>query len=301
MKDIKEALDIAKEYYKDKEVPTNVASYLKNYPKGLSRQVLDYKYGVKCSEFVNLLNPKYRKADAYETLLESCSRLDLELVDTTLTKDTFKSKNRVDVRCIKCGYVNNTTSDSLRGTVLGCRACKSGNLAWKDRVPELIEILAEYFDAELISEVPHNQTGYITLKHIPCGTEYTTQLLGIVSPNTPNRGTCPNCRDTDRRVTRDGITFGSEFEYSCYLKLKHLNPETHVLYSKYIDTDRGWVCDFKIGTHWIEVSNFKKDFKNYFANIEDKEDAINNAGYTFLFLRSLKEVDEYLEIFHNKI
>jgi predicted HD phosphohydrolase len=93
-------------------------------------------------------------------------------------------------------------------------------------------------------------------------------------------------------VTLDGHTFGSQFEADCFKVLKKFNPELHVLYSKYLPTTRRWVCDFKIGDYWIEVSNFKQNYKNYFSNIEEKSAVVEANGGMFFFVQSLKELEE---------
>jgi hypothetical protein len=158
-------------------------------------------------------------------------------------------------------------------------------------------VLLDQFNSTLISSISPNQTGYITVKHIECSTEYTSQLVGFVSPTTKLRATCPNCRSSDRRVTNEeGITFGSQFELECYVILKPLNPELHVKYAEHFNTDRRWVCDFKIRDIWIEVSNFKQDFKNYFSNIEDKQTLVESNGDNFFFIRSIKELEEFVSI-----
>lgn len=110
------------------------------------------------------------------------------------------------------------------------------------------------------------------------------------------RATCPNCRPTDRRVVLDGITFGSQFEADCYTVLKSHNPELHVRYSDYFNTSRRWVCDFKIGKYWIEVSNFKQDYKNYFSNIEEKQALVESNDEYFFFVRSLSELKELVAL-----
>lgn len=296
MTDINSVLDEIKKYYTSNNlnIPTNAVEYIANYPKGFSRQVLKTKYGLTTSQVVMMLNPTYRPPMvAKDRASVEATRLGY----TLLTNQTLISNNRdiVLVKCNNCGYEHSTSITSMSGTKLGCPKCKSGNLPWNKRREELEQIAKDRLDSEVISGIPSNQTGYITLRHI-CGTEYTTQLVGIVSPTTTLRGTCPNCRPSDRRITIDGITFGSEFEYKCYLLLQPLSPELHVPYSKYLDTKRKWVCDFKVGVYWIEVSNFKQDFKNYFHNIEEKRDIVDSSGYVFLFVTSLKELEELISL-----
>lgn len=282
-------------YYKGNglPIPKSVVEYTRNYPPGLSRQVLSSKYNTKCSVFVKLLDPAYVKPlSASERAVLECSRLNATIL-TDLNQLSTKNDKLV-VRFNECGHTHETTVTSLSGTKLGCRLCKSGNLNWKFREEELKSILRDSFNAELLSEIPDNQTGYVEIKHLDCGSVYTTQLLGIVSPNSKLRGTCPNCRSTDRRVVVDGETFGSHFEADCYKILKKYvdDVEMHIPYSKYFSTTRRWVCDFKIGNYWIEVSNFKQDFKNYFSNIEDKQALVESNGHFFFFVRTLKELEE---------
>lgn len=295
-KDLELTLEKTRQYYiqNNLQVPDSVVAYLKSFPKGLSRQSIESYFGLKCSEFVQLLNPNYKKPySASERAVLEAERLGYTLLsDITLLKT---NRDVVNLKCKECDYLHSTSITSMSGSTLGCPLCKSGNLSWAKRVDELKLICLDRLDSELISEVPLNQTGYVYLKHI-CGTEYKTQLVGVVSPNTTLRATCPNCRPSDRRVVYNGLTFGSSFELECYKKLQHLNPEIHVPYALYLNTSRRWVCDFKIGNYWVEVSNFKQDFKNYFANIIEKESLVESNNQVFFFVRSLKELDELISL-----
>ena len=290
---LEEAVESAKSFYIENNysLPNSVAGYIACFPPGLSRQMLSSRFNIKTSEFVKLLNPEYeRPLNASERVLVECARLGYELI----TDPTILTTNRnvVEVRCMLCGYVHKTTINSLSGSSLGCPKCKSGNLPWNKREEELRELLLERFKVELISEIPNNELGDIRVKHLVCGTEYSSQLLGFIHPNSPQRGSCPNCRSSDRRITVDGKTFGSLFEYDCYKVIEKFIPEVHVKYSDWFITDRRWVCDFKVKNFWIEVSNFKTDYKNYFQNIADKERLVEENNHHFFFIQSLKEMRE---------
>ena len=297
MQDINSAIKLAQTFYKENNlpVPISVVSYVERFPPGLSRQVLTSKYGIKTSEFVKMLNPEYVKPlSAKERLHVEAHRLEYDVISDTT--NITHNRQSIDLKCRCCGYRHTTTITSLQGTKLGCPKCKSGNLPWHSRKEELAKICEDRLNSVILSDIPSSQLGYIRLKHV-CGTEYESQLLGIVSPNSLLRATCPNCRPTDRRVVEDGITFGSSFEAGCYLKLKHLSPELHVKYSDFFETTRRWVCDFKVGKYWIEVSNFKTDYKNYFSNIEDKRSLVENSEeHMFFFVTSLKELDELVSL-----
>lgn len=287
----------AKQYYKENNlnIPSNVVEYIANYPPGLSRQVLKSKYNLLCSNFVSQLNPSYSKAlSAYDRALEECRRLKYILL--TDSSELNNNRDKVRVKCSSCEYIHTTTISSLSGSKFGCLKCTSRNLPWYKRSTELDRIISDRLNGARVSPIPTSQTGFITIKHLDCGSEYTTQLLGVVSPNSKLRATCPNCRPTDRRVTYEGITFGSEFEYECFKVLKPLNPELQVPYNKYINTDRRWVCDFKVNDIWIEVSNFKLDYKNYFDNIENKRVVVESSGGMFFFVTSVKELKELVSL-----
>lgn len=295
--DLNNAVEIARKFYKDNNlpIPNSVVEYIKVFPKGMSRQALQKAYDIKCSEFVKLLNPTYEKPkDAASRALIECKRLGY----TILSDISILTNNRdsINLQCNLCGNTHTTTITSLSGSVLGCPKCKSGNLPWNKRSEELDILLLDKFECSRVSSIPESQNGLITIKHIICGTEYTTQLVGLTHPTSPKRGTCPNCRPSDRRVVYEGITFGSQFELECYQILKPFNPEVHVEYSKFISTKRKWVCDFKVRNYWIEVSNFKQDFKGYFKNIEEKQEAIEASGFYFFFITSLQELKEFVSL-----
>lgn len=296
MNDINNLIDSIKEYYisNNYALPSKVSEYIENYPVGLSRQVLKSKYNITAAHLIQLLNSGYIKPlSAKERVIVESERLNYLIISDINTLSN--NRDKVTLQCKDCGYVHITTITSLQGSKLGCPKCKSGNLPWSKRKEELTRIVCDRLDSELISEIPNSQTGYVTLRHV-CNTVYTTQLVGVVSPSTTLRATCPNCRPTDRRVVLDGLTFGSEFESKCFLILKPKKPEVHVPYNRYINTTRKWVCDFKIDNYWIEVSNFKQDFKGYFSNIEEKRTIVESAGFTFLFVTSLKELEELVSL-----
>lgn len=298
MNDINSVLNSIREHYTSNnlDIPTKVSEYTENFPKGLSRQVLKTKYNITTSQLLTLLNASYiAPMPARDRVLVEATRLGYEVISDT--KLIQHNRDKVSLRCKDCGYEHITSITSMQGSKLGCPKCKSGNLPWHSRKDELVNIARDRLDAEIVSDIPTNQTGYVTLRHI-CGTEYTTQLLGVVNPNSTLRGTCPNCRPTDRRVVVDNITFGSEFESNCYNIIKYKVPEIelHVPYSKYLPTSRRWVCDFKVQDYWIEVSNFKQNFKNYFDNIEEKRAVVESNGGNFLFVTSLKEMQELVSL-----
>lgn len=294
---LEEAVSTAITFYIENnfKIPSSVVEYISCFPKGMSRQVIQARYGIKTSEFVKLLNPNYRKPlSAKERVLVECERLNYKLI--TDPESLSNNRDIVEVECIDCKYNHSTTITSLSGTILGCPKCKSGNLPWIKRQEELDSLILENYKCIRVSEVPTNEVGFLTLKHLVCGTEYTTQLVGLVHPNSKNRGTCPNCRSSDRRVTVNSITFGSQFEADCYTIIAHLNPELHVKYSDYFTTSKRWVCDFKIDNYWVEVSNFKTDYKNYFQNIKDKEQLVEANNNHFFFIRTLKEMEEFASL-----
>lgn len=298
MNSLDEAVETALNFFKENNlpIPTNAVEYIAKFPKGMSRQAIKGHFNLTTAEFVKLLNPSYTPPkNAKDRALEEAARLHYKVISDVYS--LTNNRDKLDLKCLDCGYVHSTTITSLSGSKLGCPKCKSGNLPWYKRQEELDTLLKSNFNVIRLSSIPDSQTGYLTVKHLDCNTEYTTLLVGFVSPNTKNRATCPNCRSTDRRVTYNNITFGSQFEYEAYKILEHLTPEVQVPYSNYLPTHRKWVCDFKIGNYWIEVSNFKQDFKNYFQNIEDKRLLVeSNSEFIFLFVTSLKELKELVTL-----
>lgn len=306
MRDINEAIKKAKEYFKDTP-PKNVIEYMKDYPKGLSKTMLRTYYGVTTAEFVKLLNPEYENfldEDAFAQLTELCKQLNLRptLPEGVSVSSYKKKKHRVVTECLLCGYKNETSWDSLRQCTKGCRACGSGNAAWSSRKEELELIIRDRLGGTLVSSIPDNQNLPVTIKCNCCSSEYSTLLVGVVSPQTKLRATCPNCRPTDRRVVYEGVTFHSQFELDIFQVLKKLpGLRTSVYYRDEIETTRRWVCDFVFEDFLIEASNFKQDYKNYFQNIEDKRSAVVSSGKKFVFITSLKEANSFVESQLNKI
>lgn len=279
----------------NKPIPVNVVAYLEDYPPGLSRQTLKSKYGLQCSELIKLLNSSYKKPkSAPERVVIEAERLGYIILSDIHSLKC--NRDIVELECRSCGNKHKTSITSMQGSKLGCPLCKSGNLPWAKRKVELAQLVLDRLDALIVSDIPTSNSGIITLKHTACNTEYTTVLTGITHPQCKLRATCPNCRPSDRRVTYNGITFGSQFELDCYKVIEHKAPLLHVKYSDYFITDRKWVCDFKIGSIWLEVSNFKTDYKGYFSNIEDKRILVESNGQIFLFVQSVKDLKNIIEL-----
>lgn len=306
MKDINEAIKKAKEYFKDTP-PKNVVEYMKGYPRGLSKTMLKTYYGVTTAQFVKLLNPEYENfldKDAFAELTEVCLGLNLKpILPAGVSPSSYKKKtHRILTECLFCGYTNETTWDSLRQCSKGCRSCGSGNASWSSRKEELELIIRDRLDGVLISSIPANQYLPVSIRCNHCSSEYSTLLVGVVSPQTKLRATCPNCRPTDRRVVYEGVTYHSQFEFEVYQILKQLpGLRTSVYYKDEVETTRMWVCDFVFEDFLIEASNFKQDYKNYFQNIEDKRSAVVSSGKKFVFITSIKEAISFVESQLNKI
>lgn len=306
MRDLNEAIKKAKEYFKDTP-PKNVVEYMKNYPKGLSRTMLKTYYGVTTAEFVKLLNPEYENfldEDAFAQLTEVCKQLGLRPILPDGVTDTSykKKKHRVITECLSCNYKNETTWDSLKQCSKGCRICGSGNAPWSSRKEELELIIKDRLEGILISNIPDNQYLPVTIRCNHCSSQYSTSLVGVVSPQTKLRATCPNCRPTDRRVVHEGVTFHSQFELDVFMVLNKLpGLRTSVYYKEEIETSRRWVCDFVFKDFLIEASSFKPDYKNYFQNLEDKKSAVLASGKKFVFISSLQDAINFVKDQLNKI
>lgn len=296
-KKLEELLYVLNQYYKDKAIPCSVSEYIADYPKGYSRQVLKSRYGLTTAQLLELLNTNYSKPKRVtpEVIQGICANLDYKVLNIS---GTTAKEFSVVVECVLCGKKHTTTYESLRGSSLGCRYCKSKNISYKE-APERLKPALDRVNGTVVSSIPDNQTGFITLRHNACGAEYTCQLVGLVSPSTPERGTCPNCRNTDRRRVYKGLTFGSWFEEQCYQVFEKFGLESRVKlqtkYSELTNTSRRWTADFVIDNVVIEVSNFKTDYKNYFANISEKAELIlNQTNLEFLFITEVKELEIFL-------
>lgn len=292
-----EALKIARNYYKD-DIPKSVTEYQANYPKGLSRNVIKSKLDMTVTQFLKELNPEHIKSNEGVTT-EKIQHFSTVLGFKLLNWEGTNSNNiKVTLECIYCGRIQTKSYKSLANCVKGCIYCQAKNVPLKhnnDRISKALERV----DAQLISSLPDNQLGEIILKCNSCKTCYSTQLVGLVSPNSTNRATCPNCRTTDYRVTYEGITFGSEFEKNCYIKILEFNIADILLQVKYSnlgDTKRRWTCDFLLDNCIVlEVSTFKSDYKNYKTNLEEKRRFIEmNTPYEFKFCSSIKDLEEFL-------
>jgi Zn finger protein HypA/HybF involved in hydrogenase expression len=293
---LEDAVDIALQFFGD-NIPTTVKEYESNFPKGMGRTAIKSNLDITISQFLKLLNPKYVKTNErinFNVLLGLANKLDFNLVDYTLDNSI---NTTVTLECKHCGKIQRKSYKSLANCVKGCVYCKAKNVQLKfnkDRINSSLERVG----ASLVSDIPDSQTGIITLKCNKCLTEYSTQLVGLVSPNSLKRGTCPNCRNSDYRVVYNNITFGSNFELECYkliCKYNIAHLELQVPYKEFGNTDRRWVCDFLLDSTIIEVSTFKSDYKGYKTNLSEKRQFIEHSTtYDFEFFDSLKELESYL-------
>ncbi|ASV43446.1 hypothetical protein [Vibrio phage JSF12] len=287
---LEEAILQAKEHYKT-ELPKTVSEYTKTYPKGLSRQVLKSRFGLTAGEFLTLLGAEYSQPNRAEDLLKQ----ELELKNLTALESLADktTKSRVSIRCNTCSNEFSTCYDSLRLSKYGCPQCAGNKPLYLRR--DFVQGCADRVNAEVLY-VPTNNSQKVLLRCCDCKGEYSITLSKLTNPQTDLEGTCPDCRSTDRRVLYKGITFGSGFELDCYKILEHFSPALHVKYKDHFTTNRRWVCDFVIGDYWVEVSNFKSNYKGYFENIDLKRSLVESNGKTFVFLTSLEEVRNFVNM-----
>lgn len=288
---LEEVIIKCKEFYGN-DLPKTVSEYIANYPKGLSRQVLKKRYNLTTGEFLQVLGSSYIPLEpTKDKFLKKCIVVGLTPrgVPRTMTKTT-----KVIVECQTCRDTFETYWDTLSQAEKGCRSC-AGNKQLYLREGFLTE-KAEKVNSKVVT-LPKNNKDYMKLQCNVCDTIYSVQASKLTNPQTDKQATCPNCRDSDTRVVYEEITFGSQFERECYKLLKHLTPELQVLYKETFTTDRLWTCDFVIDDYWIEVSSYTKNsqgYGSYSSNIALKEDLVNSNGKHFIYLTSLREVNDFI-------
>lgn len=287
---LNELIDFTKDYYKG-NLPKTVSEYTTSYPKGLSRQVLKSRYNITAGQFLKMIGSEYKEPNKAHDLIKS--QMKLKNLSTLEDLNTKTTKCKVKFTCNTCTNTFSTTYESLKLSKYGCPEC-AGNKQLYLR-PKFVEECADKVNA-LVIHIPSNNHQKICLQCKSCLEKYSVTLSKLTNPQTDLEGTCPNCRDSDKRVVYKGITFGSQFERECFKLLEHLKPGLQVRYNTHFNTNRKWVCDFVIDNYWVEVSNFKVDYKDYFKNIEDKKDLVESNGKKFVLLTSLKEVSDFIDM-----
>lgn len=289
-----EAIKIAKEYYQNKTIPKTVTEYMGDYPSGLSRTSLKSKLGLTAGQFLEKIGSSYTKMESTGSKLSNLAKARGHRVlsdVSTITKST-----KVSLICSE-GHEFTTYWDSYVQCKTGCKSC-SGNLELYSRVEDL-ENRAKLLNVSLVGKpTSGNQLNYLQLKCNICSEEYSCRIGRFLSPTSDKEGTCPNCRSSDTRVTYSGLTFGSQFERECFKLLEHKDPMLQVRYSDYFNTTRQWTCDFVIEDCWIEVSSFRKDsqgYDSYLKNINNKRDVVESGGKRFIYLTSLREVEDFID------
>lgn len=290
---LNEAINIAKEYYENREVPKTVTEYMSDYPKGLSRTMLKSKLGITAGQFLKHIGSSYEEMESTESkLIALCQKRKHTILSST---NNLRSKDKVMLRCSE-GHEFSTYWASYSISDTGCRIC-AGNDSLSTRHFDLVD-RAEDLGVCIVALPEGNQLSKITLKCLSCEETYSCMVGRFLTPKSDKEGTCPNCRNTDTRVSYKGIVFGSQFERECYKLLEHLKPMTQVRYSKYFDTARQWSCDFVIGDTWIEVSSYRESsqgYTSYISNIENKKALVESEGKRFVYLSSLREVQDFID------
>lgn len=293
MKLTEELLESVRSYYKDQklEIPKTIKEYNKNFKPGFGRANLRKLYKVTGKEFMALLNEDpslYRTIDYYKELFTK--KLNITVIKVNNKYSELKNY-RLTFSCNDCGFIQEASVGSLSLRVYGCTRCKSGNAKIKDN-PELLLSKLQDNNLKLVSKLPDNQLDRTTVYCNACAATFEILPVKIMHPQTDNSGTCPNCRNTDRRVVYNNIVFGSQLERDVYKELvKHFdNIECQKLYKHISNCSRNWSCDFYINNSIIEVSNFKADFKNYYSNLAEKQEWAKNHKINFIYISAVSEV-----------
>lgn len=288
-------IKVVRDYYvlRGKPLPASAMDYIEDFPKGLSRQVVKKWYDLTVSELLELINPEYEipsKVDRAR-VVEVANNLKYEVLDISGVGNAKKIK--VKLKCKDCKTEHQTTYESLRGSKLGCRYCKSKNISYRDAPIRLLPHLNR-LNVELVSEIPQNQQGLVSLKHKPCGHTYEVFLVHVVHESFEPEASCPVCNTFE-----DIPEKSSEFEKECYELLKEYssNIKLQVPYSSIIPTNRKWTVDFLIDdTTFIEVSSYPTaQYPGYYSRLSEKRIAVDKyPNLDFRFFNTIADLKFYL-------
>lgn len=288
------SINLLKNYYinQNKAIPTNVKAYEADYPKGYGRTAIRTKFNLSCKQLLSILhdNPELSK-DINYWVKYITDKFDISVLSVKTNIQIRKSL--IEIKCNKCGFIQLTDVENLIARKTSCTVCQSGNAKIKDNPNTLLEAL-ENKKLTLVGKLPDNQLTKILVNCNMCETSFYVLPVKIMHPQTDNTGTCPNCRDSDRRVVYNKETFGSQIERDVFIELqKYVSDiQRQVRYSSLAKCSRRWTMDMLIGNTIIEVSNFSKDAHNdtYYSNLKDKKQWAEDNGFVFIHISKVSEV-----------
>lgn len=298
------------DYYKNREVPSNVTAYTKDYPKGYSRTMLKAKFGVTVGRLLEDINPDYIISncvnDSCYKLANKCKKLNIQVhPDSSFSGIT----HRLKFICNTCSHVWETSASSIYLSTYGCPKC-AGNLKISDS--SLIRILAGVAsdnECELLSadkdSISLATDSKVLLRCINCESKFTR---GIRQLYYRLSCICPTCYPSKAyNMSYNGVTFSSKFELECYkiLEKTFVDIEIHKKYKDIVDTTRKFTMDFLVNKNIIiEVSSYNKTseyFKEHSDGITEKQNLVLNSNYKFFIIRSLPELETLIANLSNKI
>lgn len=295
-----ETVNTIKNYYikNNKPFPKTVKEYQNDYPKGFRRQKVKELIGLTCKELLALINDDesllYRKPLQYYINPKE-KELNITWIDTvsigTQTKHTV-----VRIRCNDCSYEQDVSVGSLILRKFGCNSCKTKNARIKDN-PKLFYESLDRLNVRLVDNLPDNNLDRVKVECLDCFTVYYVLPVRAMHPPTDNTATCPNCRDTDRRVVYNEITFDSQLERNVFIELKkqEVDFKYNIPYKNLATCSRQWRADFIINDCIIEVSNFSKDYRDYHDNLDEKRDWASKNNIKFYHVKTVSGIKKLLK------
>ena len=286
-----ELIDFFKNYYKDTKIPTSIAEYINNYPKGYSRTMLRSKYGLTVVQLLEMLNVREPKISLVDRISNSANRF--KNITLIKTHGTTVKTCTITIKCNNCNYEDTCSLVSYELRKYGCR----NNNVPIDKTFKLLDRLDElnlYLDQDLVNIRIKSK---IKVACCFCDISYYAIVSKLLHPGSDNEYKCPNCTEKHSKIIQDNIKFDSQFERDCYKLLISKYPHLlcKVKYKQLGICDKNWVADFVLNNIIIEVTNFKRDnIKNskYFNNLDQKIEWCRISGIKIIVIEKLSEIEK---------
>jgi hypothetical protein len=269
-----EAIEIAKNYYKDKEMPSIVKEWGRNCPPELTENKIYRNCNFTIGDLLWEINPnkrlRRRKPRAPVTL-------GYELNSLGILELNWETRVKCNYKCGKCGKWSSTTRETLdkwyKSNIKYCSTCRGAS-----GVPKSTEYYQQFLpdDFKCMRVLPEPGNTKIEVIHKPCSNIKVYSSRHVLDPERDYL-VCNFCDN------RDG--FDSVVEKEVVQHLKSTFPDIEILlqvkYSDLVKTDRRWVLDLYIPSInlALEITTKSNNFEGYFDNLTEKLSILTNNSF----------------------
>lgn len=278
--ELDKAIEIAKNYFENKEVPKTTREWRHNCPPELTAGKIN-SLSFTVGDVLRAINPLARKPKA-ESIVYDLGLLGFSTLVFNGTNGTYT--------CSRCGDTKTSPRSSilawLKSGAKYCSTCRGSS-----GIPKSADYYSTFLpeNYSVLQVLPEAGNTRLVIKHEPCGNITTYSSRHILNSDREYLY-CSYCEGLAGYDSKQEKLIVEHILATYPL----LGIKTQVKYRDLVDTNRKYILDVFIPelNLALEITTKGNGFENYFQNLSNKIELLKSSNYICKVVYSTSQVDD---------